>query len=143
MSGMCDEWLCNSPDGLTDHRSADRAPQFRPRKRAASLSLSRIFIYQHAFDYLTNEFQLYHPLLQRMKQQYDETSHSLLVKDRDIVMTAASGSYAEDSLSEMVNNLRRTRAEEFVQNQAESERLLDEMTDLDVHRSELLNQLAI
>jgi chromosome segregation ATPase len=103
----------------------------------------RVFIYQRAFDYLASEFFLCRPLLERIKQQYDRMSRTLLAKKREMIVDATSSSTAEDSLAEMVNHIRRARTQEFVQNRAESERLLDEMTELRVQRSDLLKQLEV
>ena len=101
----------------------------------------RVFIYQRAFDYVMTEFHLCRPLLERIKQQYDGMSRMLLARKREMMIDTSSLSVAEDSLSEMVNQARRARTQEFAQNRAESERLLDEMTALRVQRSDLLRQL--
>jgi chromosome segregation ATPase len=101
----------------------------------------RVFVYQRAFDCVMTEFHRYRPLLERIKQQYDAMSRMLLARKREMMTDTSSLSVAEDSLSEMVNRSRRARAQEFAQNRAESERLLDEMTALRVQRSDLLRQL--
>jgi chromosome segregation ATPase len=102
----------------------------------------RIYVYQRAFDLLAQEFQLCRPLLERIKQQYDEMGRSLLVRKRGIMTDASSVSTAEDNFSEQVNRLRRARIQEFSKRQQETETLLGEMTALRVRRSELLQQVA-
>ena len=101
----------------------------------------RIFVYQRAFDMLAGEFQLCRPLLERIKQQYDTVSRKLLAKKREISTDTSSISAAEENFSEAVSQLRRARAQEFAQNRAESEKLLDRMTELRLERSELLKQI--
>jgi chromosome segregation ATPase len=108
---------------------------------AAHSSSDRIHIYQAAFDLLTQEFQLCRPLLERIQQQYDEMSKSLLAKKRVIMTDSSSVSATEDSFSENVNRMRRARIEEFGSRRATIERLLDEMTDLRVQRSDLQKRL--
>lgn len=101
----------------------------------------KIHVYQRAFESLANEFQSCRPLLERIQQQYDLMASALLAKKREIVAESTSMNDAEDSFSEMVNRMRKVRNQEFAHSRAESERLLDEMTELRVQRSDLLNQL--
>jgi chromosome segregation ATPase len=116
---------------------------FLSQELAASHSdADRIDVYQRAFDLLAQEFQLCRPLLERIKQQYDEMERSLLVKKRAIMTDASSVSAAEDNFSEQVNRMRRARIQEFSKRRQETEALLDEMTALRVQRSELLQQVA-
>ena len=107
----------------------------------ANSDSDRIFVYQRAFDMLAGEFQLCRPLLERIKQQYDAMGRALLAKKREIATDTSSISAAEENFSEAVSQLRRARAQEFAQNRAESERLLDQMTALRLQRSELLKQI--
>jgi chromosome segregation ATPase len=101
----------------------------------------RFFIYQRAFDYVTGEFQVCRPLLERIKKSYDEVTRSLFARRRQMLIDTSSISIAEDTLTEVIGRFRRARTEEFSQTQAESERLLDVMTTLRLQRSELLKQL--
>jgi chromosome segregation ATPase len=101
----------------------------------------RVHVYQSAFDLLTQEFQLVRPLLERIKQHYDAMGRDLLAKKRVVMTDNTSVSSAEDTFSENVNRMRRARAQEFTQRRAEIDKLLDEMTDLRVHRSDLQHQL--
>lgn len=101
----------------------------------------RVYVYQRAFDYLAQEFQLCRPLLERIKQQYDSMSSTLIAKKREIMTDTSSITDAEDTFSEMVNKMRRARTQEFAKCREESEQLLDEMTSLRLQRSELLTQL--
>jgi chromosome segregation ATPase len=116
---------------------------FLSRELAAAHSDSdRIYVYQRAFDLLAQEFQLCRPLLERIKQQYDEMGRSLLIRKRVTMTDASSVSAAEDSLSEQVNRMRRARIQEFSKRRQETEALLDEMTALRVQRSELQQQVG-
>jgi chromosome segregation ATPase len=109
---------------------------------SAHSDADRVYVYQRAFDLLAQEFQLCRPLLERIKQQYDEMGRSLLEKKRVIMTDASSVSAVEDSFSEQVNRMRRAREHEFGRMRQETERLLDEMTSFRVQRSELLQQMA-
>jgi chromosome segregation ATPase len=130
------------PDEPPESLFLDNIESYLERELSTAHSDSdRVHIYQSAFDLLTREFQLCRPLLERIKQQYDEMGKSLLAKKRVIMTDNSSVSAAEDTFSENVNRLRRAKAQEFSQRREETERLLDEMTDLRVQRSELQRQL--
>jgi chromosome segregation ATPase len=102
----------------------------------------RVHVYQRAFDLLAQEFQLCRPLLERIKQQYDEMGRNLLEKKRVIMTDSSSVSAVEDSFSEQVNRMRRAREQEFGRMRQDTEHLLDEMTACRVQRSDLLQQMA-
>lgn len=102
----------------------------------------KLFAYQKAFDMLLNEFQICRPLLSRIKKQYDMISNELISKKRELSLNAASTSSSEDILSDSIDELRKVRTHEFAQKKNESESLLDQMTQLRIKRSELLQQLS-
>ncbi|OHS97100.1 hypothetical protein TRFO_09665 [Tritrichomonas foetus] len=108
---------------------------------AAHSDADRVYVYKRAFEFLSNEFTLCKPLINRIKQQYDEMSASLLEKHREMIVDSSSVTQNEDQFSELVNKMRRSKAKEFKKCHEESEKLLDEMTDLRLQRSELLKQL--
>lgn len=115
---------------------------FLNRENAAVHSNSdRVNVYKRAFEFLINEFTLCRPLISRIKQQYDEMSSNLLEKHREMVVDSSSVTQNEDQFSELVNQMRRAKAKEFKKCHEDSEKLLDEMTDLRLQRSELLKQL--
>lgn len=102
----------------------------------------KLFAYQKAFDMLLNEFQICRPLLSRIKKQYDMISNELISKKRELSLNTASASSSEDILSDSIDELRKVRTQEFAQKKNESESLLDQMTQLRIKRSELLQQLS-
>ena len=101
----------------------------------------RVNVYKRAFDKLINEFSHCRPLIAKIKQQYDEMSSSLLEKHREMVTDSSSVTQNEDQFSELVNKMRRAKDKEFKQCNEESDKLLDEMTELRLQRSDLLKQL--
>ena len=101
----------------------------------------RVNVYKRAFEKLISEFTLCRPLISKIKQQYDEMSSNLLEKHREMVTDSSSVTQNEDQFSELVNKMRRAKAKEFKQCNEESEKLLDEMTELRLQRSDLLKQL--
>lgn len=115
---------------------------FLDRELATAKSdADKVYVYQRAFDYLTQEFNLCKPLLQRIKQEYDKIASGLIAKKRVIMTDSSSVSAAEDAFSEMVNKMRRARTQEFTKRRQETEKLLDEMTQLRCQRSELQHEL--
>lgn len=101
----------------------------------------KVNVYQRAFGLLCDEFQTCRPLLERIKQQYDLMSSKLIARKREIITDTSSVSTAEDNFSEMINKMRRARTREFAEAHEESDRLLDEMTNLRLQRSELMKEL--
>lgn len=101
----------------------------------------RVNVYKRAFDKLISEFTQCRPLICKIKQQYDEMSSNLLERHRENMTDSSSVTQNEDQFSELVNKMRRAKAKEFKQCNEESEKLLDEMTELRLQRSDLLKQL--
>ena len=115
---------------------------FLQRENAAARSDSdRVYVYKRAFEFLSSEFTLCKPIINKIKQKYDEMSSSLLSRHLENMVDSSSVTQNEDQFSELVNKMRRARAVEFKQYNQESEKLLDEMTELRLQRSDLLNQL--
>ena len=100
----------------------------------------KMFVYQKAFDFLINEFQICKPLLSRIKKQYDMMCADLIAKKREFSFNNISISSSEDIFPDTINELRNVRMHEFAQKKSESEQLLDQMTKLRIKRSELLQQ---
>lgn len=100
----------------------------------------KLFAYQKAFDILLNEFQICRPLLSKIKKQYDTISGELISKKRELSLNTVSDSSPEDVFPESINELRKVRTKEFTQKKSESESLLDQMTQLRMRRSELIQQ---
>jgi len=107
----------------------------------ASSDSDKIYVYQRAFEFLSGEFQVCRPLLEKIKQQYDQMSTRLLSKKREIIASTISSNYAEEKYSEMVTKTRKARSVQFKQRRAESEVLLDKLTELRLERSELLKRI--
>lgn len=124
--------------------SIDHIDVFLEKELSKTHSVSdKMFVYQRAFDLLIKEFQICRPLLERIKKQYDKICSDLISRKLEITTNTTSVSYAEDSFSETINELRRTKTIEFAQTKIESENLLDYMTELRLKRSELLEHLNI
>lgn len=100
----------------------------------------KMFVYQKAFDFLINEFQICKPLLSRIKKQYDMMCTDLIAKKRELSFNNISISSSEDIFPDTINEIRNVRMHEFAQKKSESEQLLDQMTKLRIKRSELLQQ---
>lgn len=132
----------SNPPLIHEQNFLEQLQAFIKKENAAAHSDSdRVNVYKRAFEKLINEFTVCRPLISKIKQQYDEMSSSLLEKHREMVTDSSSVTQNEDQFSELVNKMRRAKAKEFKKCNEESEKLLDEMTELRLQRSDLLKQL--
>ena len=131
-----------SARGISTSPFLDQVDDFLSRELDLAHSDSDIvYVYQRAFDSLANEFETCRPLLERIKQQYDTVARQLLSRKRTMATDCSSVSAAEDSFSEMVNKMRRARNQEFARRSQETDKLLDEMTQLRLTKLELTKEL--
>lgn len=131
-----------SARGISTSPFLDQVDTFLARELDLAHSDSDVvYVYQRAFESLANEFELCRPLLERIKQQYDTVAKQLLSRKRTMMTDCSSVSAAEDSFSEMVNKMRRARNQEFARRSQETDRLLDEMTELRLTKLELTKEL--
>ncbi|OHT06391.1 hypothetical protein TRFO_05590 [Tritrichomonas foetus] len=101
----------------------------------------RIFAYKRAFDTLLQEFQACRPILAKIKQNYDQLSTSLIQKKRSARVNSSSKTINDDTFAEMVNNMRRSRDRDFQKREIETEKLLEEMTQLRIEKSDLTKEI--
>jgi chromosome segregation ATPase len=101
----------------------------------------RVYAYERALESLTDQFEIYKPLLQRIKQKYHEVTKSLLEKRLTMMTEATTMTAVEDAFCEMATKLRVSSAQRIADKGVEVDQLLDDMTALRVRKSELLRQI--
>ena len=101
----------------------------------------RVFVYKQAFETLLLEFQACKPVLERIKNNYDTMSSSLIQQKHNIRVNDVPDNLNEDTYTEVVHSLKRSKVKEFKSRQEETEKLLDEMTQLRLEKLQLSNDL--
>lgn len=108
----------------------------------ANSDAERIYAYQCAFDRLLNEFQVCRPIVERIKQQYDNMVHKLLERKMNVINDTIPASIPEDHYSELISELRRAKMYEFTNRENDANRKIEELTILRSKLYEMYNQIA-
>ena len=101
----------------------------------------RLFVYQQAFDLLINEFQNCRSVVESIKRYYDYRATELLNKYRKHVTEEVSESSADEHYNDVVNKLRYAKNHEFADFKAESEKRIDDLTELRIKNIEYQKQI--
>ena len=101
----------------------------------------RIYVYQRAFDFLLNEFQQRRNLLSKIKQQYDLTAKSLLLRKREMETRKLTEYDAEENYNEVLTKMRKAKKIEFKQLKEKADELMNHLIELRLDKSSLTKDL--